>query len=86
MDAHGGGTGGKEVDVWSGVHLHVADVRIRLLHLLLGDLELRHPRAFAHEVDAEVELAFARSPRQHVLNRGDDVAGLEIPAAEAKAR
>ena len=44
-----------------------------------------HARAFAHEVDAEVELAPPRAAGQHVLDRGDDVAGLQVAAAEAEA-
>ena len=59
--------------------------RIAVDELLLPDLELRQARAFAHEVDAEVELARAGIARQHVVHRGYDIARLEVAAAEPKA-
>ena len=49
---------------------------------LLPDLELREPRALAHEIDAEVELATARTARQHVVHGGDDVARLQVATAK----
>ena len=85
MDAQRRGALRQKVYVARRVDGELGESRIALDQLLLPDLEFRQPRAFAHEIDAEVELPRAGIARQHVVHRGDDVARLQVAAAEPEA-
>ncbi len=86
VDAHDSGVPGQEVQVARALAAPGRQVRIVLAERVLPDLELRQACAAPHEVDAKIELPAPLAAGEHVLDRGDDVAGLQIAAAQAEAR
>ena len=85
MDAQGDGAFRAQVEVARGGQGPGTQLRIALGKLVLPDLELGQPRAGSHELDTEIEVAPSRAERSHVLDRGRDVAGLQVAAAETEA-
>ena len=85
MNAQRRGAGREQIHQSVAGEREFAEVRIALRDLLLPDLKLGQARLFANELNAEVELTPLVSTGQHVEHRRDDVARLEVAAAEAKA-
>ena len=85
VDAEGERPLRQQVHLASGRERQPGQMGISVHELVLPDLELGQLRVFADEIDAQVELPAPGAPRQHVLHGGDDVAGLEVAAAQAKA-
>ncbi len=73
---------GQEVEVTRRFERHLLEVGIGLHQLLLPDLELGQLRSLPDEVDPDIELTPVLALRKHVVDRGNDVAGLEVSATE----
>ena len=84
MDANRGRSLRQQIGGFRPRERQLLQVRIALEEFLLPDLEFWNSRAFAHELDAEVELTAPCAVGQHVLHRRDEVAGLEVAAAETE--
>ena len=85
VDPHRGRSLGQEIHLPRRAERELAQGGVAVEHLFLPDLELRQSGVEADEVDAEVELPPPGTAGEHVVHRGDDVARLQVPAAEPEA-
>ena len=84
VHAQGHATRGHEVGVLAALDGQPLEVRVVGGELLLLNLLFRMQRSIADEIDAQVVQLAPGAVRQHVFHRADEIAGGEIPAAQAE--
>ena len=85
MNADFHGIFGKQVQIPGRRQRQVGDMRVIGQNLFLPDLHFGQACIFLNKIKAEVKLTLPSSILEHVLNRGDNVARLQVTAAQAKA-
>ncbi len=85
VDADRRRTLGEEVHLRARIEREIRQMGVAVQQFLLPDLELRQARALPDEIDPQVVLPELLAALEHVVERGDDVVGLEVAAAEPEA-